>query len=130
MSPICISLWMAVIPTQAQRQPTPSTNYFIVDMARKGVCYVMWCHRNATHNRILTFDIYGSNDDAAFGNGSTTRPDSYAGPLHVSKRPNHPAHRHQQWEKVQIPLCQDRSLSYPSSGMTFGISEFNLGVIR
>lgn len=109
------------------------TNYFIVDMAKEQeFSYVMWCHRNAANNRILTFDIYGSNDDAAFGNGAGDWTKLNAEPLDVSEESTSAAQRIDinNGKEFRYRYVKIVALSYPSSGMTFGISEFNLGVIR
>lgn len=112
-------------------------NYFVVDMAREQTfAYVMWSHRNAANNRILTFDIYGSNDDSVY-----TEADAVAGskwtklntkPIDVSEVTTATAQRIDinGGEEFTYRYVKVVALSYPSSGMTFGVAEFNLGINR
>lgn len=113
------------------------TNYFVVDMAKEQTfAYVMWSHRNAANNRILTFDIYGSNDDSVY-----TGTDAAVGskwtklnsePIDVSEVTTSAAQRIdiKGGEEFNYRYVKVVALSYPSSGMTFGIAEFNLGINR
>lgn len=113
------------------------TNYFVVDMAKEQTfAYVMWSHRNAANNRILTFDIYGSNDDAVFTGADAAVGSKWtklnAEPVDVSEVTTNAAQRiningEQEFSYRYVKVV---ALSYPSSGMTFGIAEFNLGVNR
>lgn len=113
------------------------TNYFVVDMAKEQTfAYVMWSHRNAANNRILTFDIYGSNDDAVFTGTDAAVGSKWtklnAEPVDVSEVTTNAAQRvningEQEFSYRYVKVV---ALSYPSSGMTFGIAEFNLGVNR
>lgn len=113
------------------------TNYFVVDMAKEQTfAYVMWSHRNAANNRILTFDIYGSNDDAVFTGADAAVGSKWtklnAEPVDVSEVTTNATQRiningEQEFSYRYVKVV---ALSYPSSGMTFGIAEFNLGVNR
>ena len=110
-------------------------NYFVVDMKQsQRFSYLIWRHRNATNNRVLTINLYGSNDESVY-TGSTaevsvkwTRLND--APIDLSAKTNN--------DEQQIFITEDKqlfnyrfvkveALTYPSSGMTFGVAEFNLG---
>lgn len=112
-------------------------NYFVVDMQKEQTfTYVMWSHRSAANNRILTFDIYGSNDDSVY-TGSTAAAGSKwiklnSDPIDVSEVNTSAAQRIEinDGNEFKYRYIKVVALSYPSSGMTFGVAEFNLGSNR
>lgn len=111
-------------------------NYFVVDMkAKQKFSYLVWRHRNAANNRVTHIDLYGSNDDDVF-----TKPDAEVGSkwtklndalIDLSAKSNN--------DEMKIDITPDQTefeyryvkvvaVEYPSSGMTFGVAEFNLGI--
>lgn len=116
---------------------TDAVNYFVVDMTKEQeFSYIMWCHRNAANNRILTFDIYGSNNDdvytetAASSEGKWTKLNS--SPIDVSEVTTNAEQRIDinEGQEFKYRYIKIVALTYPASGMTFGVSELNFGVNR
>lgn len=112
-------------------------NYFVVDMTKEQTfSYVMWSHRNAANNRILTFDIFGSNDDAVYAGSDSAVGSKWtklnADPVDVSEVTTNAEQRVDinNGQEFKYRYVKVVALSYPSSGMTFGVAEFNLGVNR
>lgn len=112
-------------------------NYFVVDMKKEETfTYVMWSHRNAANNRILTFDIYGSNDDDVYSGDDATVGSLWtklnSEPIDVSEVTTNAAQRIEidGGKEFKYRYVKVVALSYPSSGMTFGVAEFNLGSNR
>lgn len=110
-------------------------NYFVVDMkAKQNFSYLLWRHRNAANNRVLTIDLYGSDNGAVY-TGATADVDQYwtklnTEPIDLSAKQDNSE------QKIDITVDQDVfsyrylkvvALTYPSSGMTFGVAEFGLG---
>ena len=112
-------------------------NYFIVDMkSAQTFTYLMWCHRNAANNRILTLDLYGSNDDSVYTGATSVTGIKWSKlnsmPIEVSELSTNAEQRIDinEGEEFTYRYVKVVALTYPSSGMTFGVAEFNLGINR
>lgn len=113
-------------------------NYFVVDMkAEQTFSYLVWRHRNAANNRVLTIDLYGSNDSDVYTMSAADAADKWTKlntePIDLSAKTNNDEQKiniTEDMEEFTYRYVKAVMLTYPSSGMTFGVAEFNLGVSR
>jgi hypothetical protein len=119
--------------------PTNSVvNYFVIDTKKVNTfSFLIWRHRNAANNRVLTIDLYGSNDATVYTGDDATVGTKWTKlnvtPVDLSEKSNNdemnifitPAHDEFSYQYLKV-VC----LTYPSSGMTFGVAEFGLGIVE
>lgn len=110
-------------------------NYFVVDMKSKQTfSYLIWRHRNATNNRVLTINLYGSNDESVYTGSTAEVGDKWTklndAPVDLSEKKNNDEQQifiTEDHKEFEYRFVKVEALTYPSSGMTFGVAEFNLG---